>query len=754
MSATVTHTWVAAVEERMKHRDYETALKLLRREADARAGTHGTNDRWTMDALCGECLAFLGRYQEALSVSRQVARALQQGDDHGLYARACFSMSVAQYYLGDLEAACESANLALFTYKRIDAPEGEARALNWLGNILFDRSEYRQAIASYRACADIALRHGLPRWVAVANSNTARTHLLTGHLAEAKETLRGVREFHAENGDVLSVIRFDLSASYADILGHRFAEAEATLQRLRAERTICSYPREEGIWYEYMGELEFSRGRLDAAAAQLECAVSRGVEISSETIIGQSRRLLAEVRLAQGDLDGAIAEGERALVSIRKVGERFEEGAVHRVFGEVCSRRGEVGEAARAFRQSVHILRSIGAQLEWGKSCLSAGRCPLLSNRERLAYLMEAERLFDEVGVSYWVEQTDSELVRISEDTTARIYPRNGDSRNGKPTFVAEDASTVETLRLAERYARSDIAILITGETGTGKDLLARYIHGVSPRHEGPFVSVDLNTIPEALWESELFGHSKGTFTGAAGAKPGLLETAAGGTVFLNEIGDLAVGLQAKLLELLDTKHIRRLGETASRALDVRFIAATNRDLREAVDKGIFRADLFFRLEQAPLHLASLRDRRGDVLPLIRHFLAEFTVPAHCTVDLADQSWVRRALQAAWDGNVRQLRNFLWRLATLTEPNGNGEFARCAEELLDRHPVRSREQGDPGSADQLSVRLRTVLERNNWNQRASARELGISEGGVRHRMRRWDVMRPGLERSPSAPAGR
>jgi transcriptional regulator with GAF, ATPase, and Fis domain len=301
---------------------------------------------------------------------------------------------------------------------------------------------------------------------------------------------------------------------------------------------------------------------------------------------------------------------------------------------------------------------------------------------------------------------------------------------------------------MAECWAQEDLAILITGETGTGKDLLARYVRWMSPRRLQPFVTIDLNTVPESLWESELFGHRKGTFTGAAGEKTGLLESADHGTVFLNEIGNLPVSLQAKLLEFLDTRKVRPLGHARPKTLDVRFIAATNTELTDAVAAGRFRSDLYYRLEQAPLHLLPLRHRREDIPLLLEHFLRQGGVSAPMIGHVLNQRWVKRASDLPWSGNVRQLRHFTQRLVTLAGRRANSrEFGAWAERLIDHMRRNGNGNGNGNGHGKSAIEtereeLMDVLARHAWNQRATARDLGISEGGLRHRMRRLKVTRP------------
>jgi transcriptional regulator with GAF, ATPase, and Fis domain len=221
--------------------------------------------------------------------------------------------------------------------------------------------------------------------------------------------------------------------------------------------------------------------------------------------------------------------------------------------------------------------------------------------------------------------------------------------------LVARSESMRELFLLLAKFATTDSAVLVQGETGTGKELVARAIHEASRRADGPFAVVDCAALPETLLESELFGHTKGAFTGAVSSRAGAFESASGGTVFLDEIGELPLAMQPKLLRVLESQTVRRLGEPEHRRVDVRFVAATNRDLQSMVASGAFREDLYFRLAVLPVFLPPLRERPADVALLLEHFLASHSVqlPPELAAELVHRPWA---------GNVRELRSFAERV--------------------------------------------------------------------------------------------
>jgi len=275
------------------------------------------------------------------------------------------------------------------------------------------------------------------------------------------------------------------------------------------------------------------------------------------------------------------------------------------------------------------------------------------------------------------------------------------------------------------RAAAAAGTVLITGETGTGKELAARAIHAHSTRAAAPFVPLNCAAVSESLLENELFGHARGAFTGASAARAGLIEHASGGTLFLDEIGTMAPGLQAKLLRALESGEVRRIGENQTRRVDVRFVAATNVDLKAAVERGDFRGDLYYRLDVLRVHLPPLRDRREDIRPLVEHFLAMYGAAAG----------IRGCTEAAWaallaydfPGNVRELEHLVQR-AVAVAPGEQIDTADLPAELLAPPAPPLPPGGSVVAARGRAEREMIVaaLDRCGGEISAAARELNVS----------------------------
>jgi transcriptional regulator with PAS, ATPase and Fis domain len=293
--------------------------------------------------------------------------------------------------------------------------------------------------------------------------------------------------------------------------------------------------------------------------------------------------------------------------------------------------------------------------------------------------------------------------------------------------------------RLVDKVAPTEITVLLEGETGTGKELIAREIHRRSPRAEGPFISLNCGAIPETLLEAELFGHTRGAFTGAVSNREGRFQAASGGTLFLDELGEMSPGLQVKLLRALEEKAVTRVGDSRPEGVDIRVVAATHRVLEEEVRQGNFREDLFYRLNTLSLRLPPLRERGDDVLVLARYFLGLFASEFKSRARGFSPQALTALRKHAWPGNVRELRNRIQRAVVLAErvllkPEDLELSAEDTSPVLSL--ARAREEFQTRYIEQ-------ILERNGGNRTRAARELGVDPRTVFRFLEKQDAEKSG-----------
>ncbi len=307
------------------------------------------------------------------------------------------------------------------------------------------------------------------------------------------------------------------------------------------------------------------------------------------------------------------------------------------------------------------------------------------------------------------------------------------------PEIFAESPAMKEILSVVQRVAPTDATVLITGESGTGKEVIARLIHRLSGR-KGQFVAVSVAALPETLVEAELFGFEKGAFTGATTSKPGRFELAHQGTLFLDEIGELPPSVQVKLLRVLQEKEVVRLGSDRPRTVDVRIVAATNRDLRALVQQGSFREDLFYRLNVVHLHLPPLRERKEDLIPLAEYFIQKFAREMHKPVKGLAPETRYLLLQYSWPGNIRELENVIERAVVLTR------HTHLLPEDLPREIVQPQEDSGsvavPTLSDVERQHIQHVLWLTHGNLSEAARLLGIHRNTLRAKIRKYRLKVP------------
>ncbi len=397
------------------------------------------------------------------------------------------------------------------------------------------------------------------------------------------------------------------------------------------------------------------------------------------------------------------------------------------------------------------------AQAELEK--LGISQSPLISELEKLTPLSEAEKkYFHEL-----VDLVAQEIMTFHGEITKREERINAlnsqlGHRYSYDSMIGKSKPMQDLYAMLDKIKNSESTVLVQGENGTGKELIARAIHYNSPRKDANFVTVNCSAFNENLLDSELFGHVKGSFTGAIKDKKGLFEVADRGTLFLDEIGDMSPTMQVKLLRVLQEGTLTPVGGTEQRKVDVRVVAATNKDLKEMVELGTFREDLYYRINVINLVVPPLRDRKEDIPLLIEHFLSRGCKEKGLTLKALAKRAIEKIFDYPWPGNIRELENEIERVIVLS-----GEEPRIAADLLSQ---RIRDFGENAKVQGVRVAgklkdaleelektmIREGLRRTNWNKSRLAKELGISRAGLIMKVEKYGLDKRKLAR-PGAPGG-
>ncbi len=336
-----------------------------------------------------------------------------------------------------------------------------------------------------------------------------------------------------------------------------------------------------------------------------------------------------------------------------------------------------------------------------------------------------------------------------NSDLKQEVVRLRTETKRSAPDIIGGSQQTKYLMEVLEKVAKSEAStVLVQGESGTGKELVAKWIHYSSSRAEKPFIAINCAAVPATLLESELFGHEKGAFTDAKSTKKGLFELADGGTVFLDEIGDMEMGMQAKLLRFLEDRSFRRIGGARVYTVDVRIISATNKDLQKSIEEKIFRNDLYYRLQVIPIFLTPLRERKEDVIVLAKHFVEMYNKDFNKKVQGIAGMAERMMLDYNWPGNVRELKNVIERAIIL----GNDESLLMEHLPLEIVAKASAQGGAPMAAFRLPPEgidieevekelIRQALDITEWNQSKAAKKLNLGIDAFRYRMKKFGYLK-------------
>jgi transcriptional regulator with PAS, ATPase and Fis domain/tetratricopeptide (TPR) repeat protein len=673
------------------------------------------------------------------------ASAAKLGDGLPL-AEVFMTLGAVLRDMGQVREALRAYTDAESIFRRNDSLEGRSRALNLMASVYFKQSDYRHALSTLLEALDMAQTLGDRRKIAFMMGNVGRIQTFLGDLAEAERHLKTNIDLSGDLGDQLEVARAYLSLGYVQMQKGEYEQAEKSFSSAYPLIISSGSRRDEAIYLSYCGELQYRSGHDADAQKILDRAQAVAEHVAPETtLVARILRQQAEVAVRLGNFRLANRLVARALPIMGSRGERVECGALWKLKAVIAAAAGQVNEARTAINKSLDLLAESGVRFELAETLIAAGQIKAFGERQRLTYLFRAEEYYATASLPRRLDDIHRAIESVEREN-GNLLPTARPSGAGDEVAQYLTCSP-EIERFKSQLAaigRSDLPVLLTGETGVGKDQMAKYFRSLV-RPNGPFVAINCASVPETLLESELFGYVRGAFSGADSDKQGLMASANGGVFFLDEIGDMPLSLQAKLLGVIERRRVTPLGSVQEVELDIKLVAATNQDLEMLVETGEFRRDLFYRLSGISFHLPPLRERREDIPLLAEYFLRKRGLLKDGEKMPAEL--VRSFMAYDWPGNIRELDNRIRRVEVLAQLVHTGDLLGAFASLSAEHKSSATANLFQQVEEFERKLLVEALRAAGGNKSAAARILGVHEATVRTKLKRY-----GLEMAGGAPA--
>jgi two-component system response regulator PilR (NtrC family) len=797
------NSMLSLVEALLQKGDFQQALAEIRDLENQKVMDRFSVEEGELFYFSALALDKLGKLNEALQKAKKAYNILRNTGKNERLAQVQHILGIIYAHLGMLKEAEIQFTDTASTYRRINNQKGIAETYNELARIFFIRSKFDQAAEYITDALDYCQKTSDQKMVARLHGNLGTIQMLKDQWQEAEKNLNISLQINETLQDEHNICKSLLTLGNISCLLRKFQKADRYLQRAFQLISDNNYVRELAIYHEYQGGLKFALGNHTEAERHFQEAIKIGEQIAPQSgIISQAYRLLAELQAEKGELPEALQSCERSLQASKDIGEKLEEAVGYRILGRLYSLNDHPQRVKESFTTATQMLEEIGARFELVKTYWEMGKCPKFNFWERTKFLGRAEDLASHLDSPYYLacvkvtlgelfmqndeneealsyfkgakpyfEQLDEKIdLELISDLEKKILSHKAAESpvilNDTPTikdqstsdwcfahFITRDQATLDILENVRQAKDHDIAILLEGETGTGKDLLAQVIHYTSNRGGNLFVAVSCSAITETLFESELFGHKKGAFTGAVADKNGLLDEAAGGTLYLDEIGEVPLPIQVKLLRAIEQKEFVRIGEVKPRKVDFRVIAATNKDLDERVKEGKFRSDLFYRLSGIKIKLPPLREKKEDIPVLMEHFLKKHSVSVMnitsgvkdyqpLSMSDLDPRIVNLFVNYDWPGNARELENEVKRLIIVYHCDGEISFERISryfEKLNHAKPCPPTSFID--KIDQMEKEMiEKALAQCNGIKTRAARLLNLDEALLRYKIKRYNIL--------------
>ena len=611
---------------------------------------------------------------------------------------------------------------------------------------------YSRALKSFDKCGKYVSQGNTYKMLAILAYRT-------GEYDRAEELLQPAVKCFVKTGSRRNVINSNIALGRVNIFRGRYTEAEALLLDSREKASEFGFKRGTALSSEFLGELCYHQKRYDESLVWLKEAEEIAGEIAPEGDVAvEVYRRLGDVYIALGKIEDAEEALSKAHRLCESLNDKYELGSVLRAYGMIAFEKNDLDLAMSFFNEATVTLKLIKESFELGRTLqLSAETCEkwilendtdkqtrdellkkVMDNAVEALHLFSAKNLDDRAEVCRdLVHRLEGKIDRLCNGCRYRKI-RFDEKWLIDDQIVAASDSIKKVVSRARKLATDNMPVLIAGETGTGKEIVARLLHRSGNRPGGPFVPVNCASIPDTVFESELFGYKKGAFTGAYGDHQGLFEKASGGTLFLDEVSELSPRQQAKLLRALQEKSIRRVGESTERPVDVRLVSASNDNIISLVESGRLRTDFYYRISAGVIELKPLRERKEDIIPLFSYYVEKSACEFKVEEDV-----IRLLLRHHWPGNVRELINIIEVLVLLGQdsriirakdlPLLIRDFSDSQPRTSDSSSLSEKSPGNRSATDmsdnglnEFRQQLEASLTKYEGNKTAVARDLGIA----------------------------
>lgn len=716
-------------------RDFAGAVRYYESNRDTFDTAGGT---WAGSILHHVAKAYvsLDNHPTALRIARLAQNKVAEDGDTVLLAEVFVTLAKISRSMGELKETEKALRDAESIFRRNDCLEGQTRVLNLLAGHFYSQHDYQNALANLMDAIQIAKRLGDRSKLAFMVGNIGRIHTFIGDFEQAEKHLNLNIELSSELGDWLEVTRANIALGYVQMLKGEYAIAEETLEAALPGTREFSQPRDEAICLTYLGELHYRMGRLQEARVTLERALEIAERTAPGTTLGgRVKRHLAELYIRMGNYRTARRYLSKATVTTKATDDHVEQGALRKIAAIIAEAEGRTDEATALFGEALALLEASGVRAELAEALIAAGCSQVYPARRRLTLLFRAEEFYTGKNLAVKRQEVEKLIGAIDYHETTDTRP-TGQPVAGEPDFLTNCPMISRFKEQLAAIGRADLPLLLTGETGVGKDHLARYFHQVA-RPGTPYVAINCASVPQTLLESELFGYHRGAFTGAEMDKPGLFQAANGGVLLLDEIGDMPLNLQSKLLNVIEQKEVTPLGTTETIRLDIKLVAATNQDLEAMVEKGTFRRDLYYRLSGLPFCIPPLRERKEDIPLLLAHFLIQRKLLAEG--QKPPMELVRQFVAYDWPGNTRELFSKVKRLEVMADLVADKDLVELSRTIFAAEPSLASSSLFERVEQFERQLIKEALIAAGGNKSEAARMLGIHEATVRTKLKRYDI---------------